>query len=188
VLIDTFSLAGLDDRVSEELRKLTAEGPLDGLILDVRSNSGGQVGLMLNTIGLFVDGGSIGRGQGRQRAYDLNVPDGRAIAELSETPIAVLSGEDSISAGEIFASGMQTLGRAQIVGLPSAGNTENLIAEDFSDGSRLWLAELIFYRPDGTTIEGAGVQPDVRVDAEWWRYDLINDPQVQAAVDLIEKG
>jgi carboxyl-terminal processing protease len=185
VLVDTFSLENLDTRVADAITDLLNEGELDGLILDVRNNGGGQLNLMLNTIGLFVDGGSIGYSEGPRRRYDLDVPSGRLIAGITDLPIVVLTGPDTVSAGEIFASGMQQLGRARVVGQPSAGNTENLIAEDFIDGSRVWLAELVFYQADGTIIEGTGVQPDLVVDGEWWRFDIPDDPQVQAAVTLL---
>ena len=72
--------------------------------------------------------------------------------------------------------------------LPGGGKgTENLLAETFSDGSRVWLAQLIFYRPDNTTIEGSGVQPDRVVDQEWWRFSIPEDPQVRAAVEEITR-
>jgi len=187
LLIDTFSLSELDELVANALRDLLAAGPLDGLIIDVRSNSGGQVNLMMNTIALFADGGSIGYSKGPNRRYDLDVPTGRQIEALVNVPIVVLTSGDTVSAGEMFASGMQTLGRAKIVGLPSAGNTENLIAQDFDDGSRIWLAELVFYRPDDTLIEGQGVQPDQVVQADWWKFDIAADPQVQAAMALIKQ-
>jgi carboxyl-terminal processing protease len=75
-----------------------------------------------------------------------------------------------------------------VVGVPSAGNTENLIGHDLSDGSRLWLAELVFRLPDGALIEGRGVQPDQVVEAEWWRFSREQDPQVIAAVELLRSN
>jgi carboxyl-terminal processing protease len=32
-------------------------------------------------------------------------------------------------------------------------------------------------------LEGHGVQPDRVIDAEWWRFDPPDDPQVQAALN-----
>jgi C-terminal peptidase prc len=184
LLLDTFNRADVDQLVEANLRDLLSGGPLTGLIIDVRDNSGGQVHLMLNTIGLFYDGGSIGYTQGTRQRSELLVPRGRMIEGLKNVPLTVLISEDTVSAGEIFASGMQTLGIAKIVGVPSAGNTENLLAEDFRDGSRVWLAELLFYRPDGSLIEGKGVQPDQEVRAEWWRFSLPEDPYVQASLTM----
>ena len=97
--------------------------------------------------------------------------------------VVVLVGQETASAAEMFAAGMRTLGRARVVGTPSSGNVENLVPHDLEDGSRLWLAELTFELPDGTTLEGSGVQPDRVVEAEWWKYAPADDPQVQAAVE-----
>jgi C-terminal peptidase prc len=185
LLIDTFSLEAVDERVREAIDKLTDGGPIDGLVIDVRSNTGGVVYLMENTVGLFVDGGTIGETVGRTRRELVTIPEGRKMAQLEDVPIVVLTSEGTVSAGEMFAAGMQVLGRARVVGTASAGNTENLLAHGFSDGSRLWLAELTYQLPDGTPIEGRGVIPDRIVDAEWWRFPAERDPQILAALDLL---
>jgi carboxyl-terminal processing protease len=92
-----------------------------------------------------------------------------------------------MSGGELFAAGMQTLQRAQIVGLPTAGNTENVVSHDLTDGSQLWLAERIYTLPNGTTIEDRGVQPDLQVDVAWWQFSTADDPQIQAALQLLKQ-
>lgn len=185
--IGTFYTENLDQLVRTELERLTLAGPLDGLIIDVRSNGGGFVHLMRNTIALFVNGGSIGSTGGRKTSVDQTIPAGKVIPALEGVPIVVLTAPETVSAAEMFAAGMQVLGRARIVGMPSAGNTENLSAHDFADGSRLWLAELAYRLPDGRLIEGQGVIPDRQVDVEWWRYATDEDPQIQAALEELRK-
>lgn len=105
---------------------------------------------------------------------------------LAQTPIVVLTSDETASAAEMFAAGMQFRGRARVIGTPSAGNTENLIGYDLDDGSRFWLAELIFRLPDGSILEGQGVRPDRVVEVEWWRYAFEDDPQIQAAVEELQ--
>ncbi len=185
LLIDTFSVDDLDGRVRDALENLAEAGPLDGLIIDVRDNSGGRIDYMLNTIALFQDGGTIGKSSGRDYSDTLTVPGGRVIPAYRSLPIAILTGDGSVSAAEMFSAGMQHLGRAKVVGTRSAGNTENLLSHDLEDGSRLWLAELVFRLPDGTLIEGKGVIPDREVAADYWRFPLERDPQVKAAVDVL---
>lgn len=185
--IDTFYLEAIDERVRAELVRLLAAGPLDGLIIDVRDNSGGRLDLMLATIGLFADGGTIGSSVGRRAENRLRVPSGEVLPGLAKTPVVVLVGSETASAAEMFAAGMRVLERARIVGVPSSGNTENLVPHDLADGSRLWLAELNYRLPDGSQIEGRGVQPDRVVDVEWWRYDLADDPQIRAAIEELIK-
>jgi len=185
--IYTFYVEAIDQRVRTELDHLLEGGPLDGLIVDVRDNGGGRLDLMLSTIGLFADGGTIGSSVGRRDTNRLRVPRGETLPGLDKTPVVVLVGPETASAAEMFAAGMRVLERARIVGTPSSGNTENLVPHDLSDGSRLWLAELNYHLPDGSEIEGHGVQPDRVVDAEWWRYDPPDDPQIKAAIEELAR-
>jgi carboxyl-terminal processing protease len=185
VSIETFYVDNVDGLVREKIEELLDSGPLNGLIIDVRSNSGGYVHLMRNTLGQFIDGGSFGSTGGRTSNEEQTIPRGQLIEGMLDVPIVVLIGPDSASAAEMFAAGMQVRNRARIVGLPSAGNTENLFSYNFDDGSRLMLAEAAYRRPDGTLIEGEGVIPDRQVEADWWRFAPEDDPQIGAAIDEI---
>ena len=182
VRIDTFYIEDIDTLVRDRIETLLAEGSLDGLIIDVRNNSGGRVDLMLNTLGLFINGGSIGTTGGRTASDEQEIPSDQTIAALNGVPIVVLTSNETVSAAEMFAAGMQVLGRATLVGTATAGNTENLLAHYFSDGSRLWLAQLAYRLPNGTLIEGRGVIPDHEVTSDWWRYTVEEDPQIVAAI------
>ncbi len=186
--IGTFNIDRLDQHVQFHLEQLVADEPLSGLIIDVRGNSGGRVDYMLKTLALFVDGGMIGSQRGRFFRADLVVPTGMTLPALAEVPLVVLIDPETISAAEMFTAGLQVLGRARVVGMTSAGNTENLRAHEFFDGSRLWLAELSYYLPNGTMIEGHGIMPDQFVDVEWWHFAPTDDPQIQAAVAELQRA
>src|SRR5262249_3703430 len=58
--INTFAQTDLVEQVRDQLQSLLDAGPLAGLIVDVRDNGGGFINEMLETLGLFVDGGTIG--------------------------------------------------------------------------------------------------------------------------------
>ena len=182
LVIDTFAREGLEQLARDQLDLLLKDRPLDGLIIDLRNNQGGFVSTMLGTLGLFVDGGAIGVTRGRDARQKQEIPKGQTIPALDGVPIIVLIGDQTVSAAEMFAAGIRVRQRARIVGVPSAGNTENLLAHNLPDGSRLWLAEYAYYLPDGSLLEGQGVRPDREVAAEWWRFDPAADPQVQAAL------
>jgi C-terminal processing protease CtpA/Prc len=98
----------------------------------------------------------------------------------------VLVDEGSESASEMMTAALQYAGRAQVVGVPSAGNTETVFPYDFDDGSRLWLAEEGFQLPDGTTLEGTGVIPEEQIDVDWSEYPESDDPHILKAIELIE--
>ncbi|HEU5101751.1 MAG TPA: S41 family peptidase [Roseiflexaceae bacterium] len=184
--INTFERQGLDQLVRDQIDLLLEDGPLDGLIIDIRDNQGGFVQTMLDTLALFVDGGTIGSTRGRESRQKQEIPKGQTIAGLDAVPIVVLIGDESVSAAEMFAAGMRVRERARIVGVPSAGNTENLLGHDLPDGSRLWLAEYAYVLPDGSLLEGQGLQPDREIHTEWWRFDPPDDPQVQAALEELQ--
>jgi C-terminal peptidase prc len=183
--IDNFEVEQLDQRVRAQLGDLAQAGPLDGLIVDVRDNIGGRVATMLDTLAIFVDGGSIGTTSGRRSSEDQVIPSGKTMPPYNRLPIVVLISQDTVSAAEMFAAGMRASERAPIVGTTSAGNVENLLPHNFSDGSRLWLAQLAYHLPDGSQVEGHGIQPDRVVDVEWWRYAPADDPQIKAALCVL---
>jgi C-terminal peptidase prc len=186
LMLGTFERLELEQLAREQIDLLLEAGPLDGLIIDLRDNQGGFVSTMLDTLGLFVDGGLIGVTRSRDARRKQEIPKGQTIPELEGVPIVVLVGDETVSAAEMFAAGMRVRERARIVGIPSAGNTENLLAHDLPDGSRLWLAEYAYHLPDGSLLEGQGVQPDRAIDVEWWRFDPLDDPQVQAALSELK--
>jgi C-terminal processing protease CtpA/Prc len=52
-------------------------------------------------------------------------------------------------------------------------------------GAELEIAEWAYYLPDGSSIEGSGLQPDVVVDGFWWVENPAEDPQIQAALEVV---
>jgi carboxyl-terminal processing protease len=187
LVIDTFDLAQTDAYVRAALLSLEEQGPLTGLIIDVRNNLGGSVEALLQTLALFIDGGNVGSARGSEGVSPLIIPSGQTLASFKDVPIVVLTSPDTTSGGEVFAAGMQALQRAQIVGLPTAGNTENVVSHRLSDGSEIYLAERIYHLPNGTTIEDRGAQPDLQVDVAWWQFSTADDPQIQAAIQLLQQ-
>jgi len=140
---------------------------------------------MLESVGLFAERCRIGSTESRRGDKDLYTPKGSLIPELAGIPVAVLINDGSVSAAEMFAAGMRECVGAKLVGITTAGNTENLRGYTLVDGSELWLAELIYILPNGEPNEGRGVEPDLTVEAEWWRFDPQDDPYVLAALDLL---
>lgn len=181
--IDSFNREQLGELIVEALAAARpSDGPVSGLIIDVRENGGGEVQAMLDTIGLFADGGSIGSTVGRGSSEELLVDAGNTLDGYGDIPIAVLIGPGTVSAAEMFASGMHSLRGATLVGTTSAGNTENLYPYDFDDGAVLWLAEVLFRQRNGTYVDNVGVTPDIEVPDDTDITDLAHDPALQAAL------
>ena len=184
--IDSFNRENLRALVVDALAGARESGSMPtGLIIDVRENGGGSIEAMSQIIGLFHDGGVLGDAVGRNESQPILVEAGHVLPLYADIPITVLIGEGSVSAAEMFASGMHSLRGATLVGHTTAGNTENLYPYEFEDGSVLWLAEVLFRQNDGTFVDNIGVIPDIVVPENPNAYDARTDPVIQAALHLL---
>lgn len=165
------------------IQKMEQDGPLDGLIVDVRHNPGGNSD---KSIAVFAEGtvGTLGKLiEGKQRTiYRIRGP----VQWNTTTPLVVLTDGSSHSAAEYFAAGLKELGRAKSAGAPSAGNTEGITGFILSDGSLIRLAVSILQLNDGSFVEGVGVIPDIATPlGEWGLTQQPYDVQLKAAIDYL---
>jgi C-terminal peptidase prc len=165
------------------LRALMAEagGKLDGVVVDMRTNGGGAYTNLRTMLGLFMRGtaGHLVDRHGVKSAIRIRSEN---IGNSQTVPLVVLIGDSTESYAEVFAGALQARGRAKLIGRNSAGNIETLLSHSFDDGSRLWLAEESFRLPDGSSWEGAGLRPDVRIDKGWDEYTASDDPVLAEAI------
>ena len=181
--LPTFDKFGIADQAGQALTSLTATGPIDGVIIDLRENGGGLIDELNAMLARFIDGGNGGYEVTLDGRIADRIPAGLVLPALRNKPVAVLVSNASESASERFAAVMQDYKRATIVGTTTAGNTETVYQHDLPYGSRLMLAEATFLRTDGrTSIEGKGVVPDIVVDVPWYSFTPDQDPQILAAV------
>ncbi|MBK9055381.1 MAG: hypothetical protein IPL78_32115 [Chloroflexi bacterium] len=171
-----------DTNVLDAIEAMEEVAPLDGLVVDVRHNPGGNSDrtLALFTEGIFGTTGPLRAGANRP-VYRIPGP----VKWNSTTPVAVLTDGASHSAAEYFAIVMQLSGRAIIVGYNTAGNTEGITGFNVADGSIIRLAVQILVLPDGSLIEDVGVTPDILVPLGEWGLRDVPDNQLQAAYDAL---
>ncbi len=136
------------------------------VVIDLRGNPGGVAGLVMGVAGYFIDEKiSMGSMLARTNTLEYNVnprlvtTSGERI-EVFDGPVAVLVDAASASTSEIFAAGMQDLGRARIIGTRTAGAALPATMERLPNGDVLVHAMADFERPSGQRVEGLGVEPD----------------------------
>ncbi len=185
LLIPTLEVASMSDQVESELQKLIDKGNLKGLVIDLRSNGGGLDTVLIGILGQFVSG-QVGGFYSQDKINPLTIEKRSLYNALKTLTLVLLVDKSTASFAEVFAASLQARGRAKVVGVQTAGNTEEIEAYDFSDGSRLWLARYGFRLLDGTSLEGRGVTPDAVVDTDWTAHTLRDDPQVLKAIELIK--
>jgi C-terminal peptidase prc len=167
------------------IQQMEQDGELDGLIVDVRHNPGGNSD---NSVAVFAEGfvGTVGKlREGRQRTiYRIRGP----VEWNTTTPLMVLTDGSSHSASEYFAISLRVLERGETAGMPSAGNTEGITGYILSDGSLIRLAISILQLNDGSFIEDIGVVPDIEVPlGQWGLAQQPFDVQLQAAIDALSE-
>jgi carboxyl-terminal processing protease len=177
----------VDEQVAQALQEMTADAPLDGLILDNRMNNGGSNTVMEPMLGYFL-GGHLGDFVSHSEQYPLEIKI-NDINGSAQMPLVVLVGSGTASFGEIFAGILQDIGRAYLIGKTTDGNVEILWEYDFEDGSQLWLANETF-RPlnhPEQDWEKSGIIPDLTISGEFDEYSLNNDPSVIAAIQYLSE-
>ena len=159
-------------------------GALDGLILDLRLNSGGS-SLVAYPILEYFTQGRLGSFVSRDEARELEI-EPNPIQNSQTVPLIVLIGEDTFSFGELFAGIMQDSGRGKVVGQTSTGNVEVLNMFYFDDGSVLWLASETFDSAfSDENWEQSGIIPDVEAYADWDTFYFDTDPAILASLELL---
>jgi carboxyl-terminal processing protease len=188
IYLPTFFDETIPDQVREALKKMTADGPLDGLILDNRMNAGGANTVADPILGFFtsgVQGHFVDRGANQSRPLDIKAED---INGSQTVPLAILVDLGTASYGEIFSGILRVAGRAKIVGQDTLGNVEVLHAFDFSDGSRAWIAAETF-EPNGEANgiwERTGIIPDYYAPTRWDLFTEATDPALAKAVAVLQ--
>ncbi|HET8675886.1 MAG TPA: S41 family peptidase [Blastocatellia bacterium] len=172
----------LMEKVRQAIRSMS-DAP--GIIIDLRGNPGG-VGVMANGMAGLLHSKQASLGTMRLRTGHMNF----AVFPQPEPypgPVAILIDNGSASTSEIFAAGMQELGRAVVVGERSAGAALPSVFLKLPTGALFQYAVADFKTPKGVLIEGRGVQPDIEVKLN--RRELLggHDSQLDRAVEQIQK-
>ena len=137
-----------------------------GVVIDLRGNPGGVGAMVMGFGGYFVDSViSLGTMRSRQLALRFAMNPRRVKTDGSPAgpfhgPLAILVDAMTASTSEIFATGMQRIGRARVFGERSAGEALPAMMDRLPSGDVFVHAVADFTDPDGKRIEGAGVMPD----------------------------
>lgn len=150
--------------LSTALEKLKQE-KMNSLVLDLRNNPGGLLNSAVSVTSQFLPPGKLVvyiKGKKGERA-EYNTGDDLPNYDV---PMIVLVNEGSASASEIVAGALKDWNRAVILGAKTFGKGSVQSVIPLSDGSGLRLTTAIYYTPKGTSIQAAGIVPDIVVKLE----------------------
>ncbi len=167
------------------LDELEAAG-MKGFVLDMRQNPGGVITSCIEIAQELVPAGTIAsviQRDGEKEVYTSELA-------AAKFPIIVLLDANSASAAELLSGALQDTKVALIVGEKSygKGSVQTLIPMMHNDGLKLTIAK--YYTPNGRSIDGEGILPDVEVKLpapQHQMYELNLDEQTDAQLAKAEE-
>ncbi len=171
------------EQYKEALDALEAEG-MQGLIVDLRNNPGGNLSTVCEIVDLMIPKGLIVYTEDKYGNRQEYSSDGRN--EFTK-PLVVLVNGNSASASEIYAGAIQDYGTGKIVGTQTYGKGVVQQLFDLGDGTSVKLTVSQYFTPNGRNIQDIGITPDVEVEYEADEEDPDADNQLDEAISVLKK-
>jgi carboxyl-terminal processing protease len=194
VMVPVIHFSAWFPTISAELdRHLFAVRGAPAVILDLRGNPGGAVGMIAGVAGHFSDttwnlGTMYGRGSTLTlRANPRRVDASGTRQPVIAAPLAILIDASTASASEFFAAGMQALGRAQVFGEASAGQALPAAMLRLPSGDVLMHPIADHEDASGRRVEGTGVVPNVLTPLARSELQIGRDVALDAARDWLAR-
>jgi len=169
--------------LAKALKKLRTKNKFafNGIILDMRNNPGGLLNSSVAVAAAFLkEGDLVVYTEGRAPDSKMNLttspenfirnnPEKNNYlkglpVDIKDTPMVVLINNGSASASEIVAGALQDHKRALIVGTRSFGKGSVQSILPMSNGTAIKLTTARYFTPNGRSIQGKGIVPDVVVE------------------------
>ncbi len=161
------------------LGRLFKEGPMKGLVLDLRNDPGGLLNGAIGISAAFLPPKVLvvstdGRTEDAKRKYIASPEDYvrarnddflRNLPAAAKTvPMVVLVNGGSASASEIVAGALQDHKRATIIGTQTFGKGSVQTIMPLGNSTAIKLTTARYFTPSGRSIQAKGIAPDILVD------------------------
>ena len=163
----------------KHLNDLYKQGPLKGLVLDLRNDPGGLLNMAVGVSAAFLPPNTLvtstdGRTpdakhqfytvpedylRGSKEDFIKNLP-----AEIRKVPMVVLINGGSASASEIVAGALQDHKRAVVMGTTSFGKGSVQTVLPLPGKTAIKLTTARYFTPSGRSIQAKGIVPDIVVE------------------------
>jgi carboxyl-terminal processing protease len=191
--VGLITIANFDDRCAEETVKVIEQLRQQGataLVFDVRNNPGGYKRELVELLDYLLPEGPLFRTVDYRGKERVDTSD----ADCLKMPMAVIMNLESYSASEFFAAALSEYDAAVTVGEKTFGKGYFQNTYELKDGSAVTLSIGQYYTPEGVSLAGVGLTPDVEVPlTEEQAVALASgtlpveeDPQIQAAIQAVK--
>ncbi|MCI8797031.1 MAG: S41 family peptidase [Dorea sp.] len=171
------------EQYKEALADLENQG-MEGLIVDLRNNPGGNLDTVCDILDLMLPEGLIVYTEDKEGNRDEKKSDEERQFRL---PLVVLMNGNSASASEIYAGAVQDYGIGEIVGTQSYGKGVVQQIYPMKDGTSVKLTIAEYFTPKGRNIDGKGITPDVEVEYEENKENPEADNQLDKAMEVLKE-
>jgi len=168
-LIDNIAyvrLTSFKEDASKEIKNAFKKLPnknYKGIVLDLRNNPGGLLTEAVNVSNLFLPPGKTVVFTKDKDGKENHLKTSAFSDFDDKTPLVVLINEGSASASEIVAGALQDYKRGIIIGQTSFGKASVQTIIPLADGSAIKLTTARYYTPNGRSIQGVGIKPDIEI-------------------------
>ncbi|MBT3293331.1 S41 family peptidase [Candidatus Peregrinibacteria bacterium] len=171
-------------RDTEEAIEEMLEKNVIGIILDVRFNGGGYLERAVEMTSLFIQKGKVVSVARRDTEPEHHYVNGRPMT--TDIPLVILVNEGSASASEIMAGALQDHKRATIIGVTTFGKGTVQEIFELPGGSSMRITTAHWLMPNGKNLSKEGIDPDIVVERTVDQMKENIDPQLDAAIDLLQ--
>ncbi len=171
---------------SAKMKELQGAG-MQGLVLDLRSNTGGLLDAVVNICGQILPAGPIVSTKDADGQGDVFRSNGYGELHI---PIVVLTDGATASASEILTGALKDYDMAVIIGTKTYGKGVVQGFLPLTDGSVLKMTTEQYFTAGGHAIDGVGIEPDIELELDVKAYldeDHPYDNQLEAAIDYLEE-
>lgn len=158
-----------------------------GMIIDVRGNSGGYLASAYNIASMFVDKDVVVYEEDTKGEIEKILSQSNKEIDI---PVVMLVNEGSASASEVLTISLKENIGAKVVGSKTFGKGSIQIMRDLSNGSSVKYTIQKWLSPNGNSVDGVGITPDVVVSLSQDYFEnpsVDKDNQLQAAISELLK-
>jgi len=163
---------------------------LEGMIVDVRFNIGGDTSFTNNMVGRFLEERVLGnykqnRKKGSFSKLKPNYFGPRGKYRFANKPVAVLLNDQTVSAADEFTMVMGSLDNVTLIGERSNGSYSNMTPKTLSNG---WVTTLSYQRylsVDKKNYEGFGTPVDIEVKNTLKDVENLSDSVLLKALEVL---
>ena len=172
------------EQFEKALDKMKSES-VKGIVIDLRSNPGGNLSTVLEICEQLLPKGRITYIEdrfGNKQEYNST---GRHEIKI---PMVVLTNEYSASASELMTGALRDYEKATIIGTKTFGKGIVQSLYELEDESAVKITTASYFTPKGECIHGKGIEPDIEVEFDSEAYYDETDPvdnQLEYAIDYL---